>query len=340
MPEIMKLTVDPKSGAVASVLGPVVQSTSKEPEKPIVEAKTETTETVVEKTEPTKDEKVLEAQRRSEEFAAKARRERELRQRDEKGKAEVARARAEFEAERAAFAKDKAEYDEYKRLRANAKNDPDPFFKHVFGDNWYDVATEFKASGKLPEVIARSAADEKVQALKTELEAKLEALNKTQADRDNEAKKAREDAAKAQMQADLQQWAGEVIDYVKSKPTDFELINVEGQAGFNLVVQLIEANYWKTRNETGTGVTMSTQEAAERVEKWLTEQHLKRAQAKKFAGEKKPEVKTEEKKAGQVRTLSNGTVTQTISSLSRSRTDSERMKRAMDAMDAVRDGTK
>lgn len=146
-----------------------------------------------------------------------------------------------------------AEFQEFKKLKANAKSDPISALEKL--GLTYDEITDYVISGKHTK-------DPSVRAL----EEKLANLEK-------EAKEREENAKKELETAQLKQFQEQIKAECLKAPDEFELVNVWG--AHNLVYSVIQAHYDKTEE------ILPIQEAAKKVEAHLEEE------SKKYQGSKK-----------------------------------------------------
>lgn len=148
---------------------------------------------------------------------------------------------------------DYQEYLEFKKLKANAKADPLALMEK-FGLS-YDELTDYVISGK----------HTKDPALRT-LEEKLERFEK-------EAKEKEENAKKALEEAQLNNFKESIKAKCLEKADDFELVNIWG--AHNLVYSVIQEHYDKTEE------VLPIEEAAKKVEAYLEKE------SEKYQGSKK-----------------------------------------------------
>jgi hypothetical protein len=228
-----------------------------------------------------------------------------------------------LKAERAKFAEEQAKHVEtlkeaerIRELKANAKSNPVAYLSEVFGPNWYEVATNIKLNGGkvTPELIHAAVKDE-ISGLKKELAA-------------DSAKSAADEKARAQAEYNdmLERFRDDAMAHTKKHADKFELINLYDEHG--LVPALIEENYRKTKR------LMTTDEAAELVEKHLEEQVQKAQASKKFQSKAPSPAQGDSKRidSAQPRTLTNDMTASTPSVSSPAKTEAERMARALAAL--------
>lgn len=145
------------------------------------------------------------------------------------------------------------EFLEFKKLRANAKQDPLAVMEK-FGLS-YDELTDYVISGKHTK-------DPSVRALEEKLE-KME----------RDAKEREEKAHKDLQEAQLNQYQEQIKAKCLEKPDDFELVNIWG--AHNLVYSVIQEHYNKTEE------VLPIDEAAKKVEAYLEKE------SEKYQGSKK-----------------------------------------------------
>lgn len=186
----------------------------------------------------------------------------------------------------------------------------------------YDELTKFQLDGKMP-----NATEIKLRQLE-------EKLSKKEEDEQRAKKKSDEDQEKNQEinnQKKIAAFKEQITDYIKSNSEKYELTNINDVS--HLVFQRIEEHFHKTQNETGTGVILSVEQAADAVEKMLEEQVEKNLSAKKLAAKVVPQPKGETKQAppAQQRTISND-MTGSAPSFLPAKTERDRMSRALAAL--------
>lgn len=224
-----------------------------------------------------------------------------------------------------------AEAEKLKGLFDRAKVDVDGFHKAVYGDNWFEQVNEFKLNGTPPGVMIQSAVDERLSALRREL--------------DDKAKAEKESAAKERARQDAQEnvrFAKRVAEHVNTNAEAYPLIGLyEAHAS---VLTEIENHFKATakRNEDGTfepGEILSAKAAAEAVEKRLSGLIAKAEEwkAKKAnPGAKGETVKEALQRTAPTlrRTLSTDITASATSSKPPPVDDNERMRRAIAVWDA------
>jgi len=175
---------------------------------------------------------------------------------------------------------------EFEASKKRALENPEEIAKQLWGEDWYQKLTEYVLQGGSTKSMQDEVAVRAVKELRDELKAEKEAAAK---------------AKEAEIQASIERFNREAIDYVTSKPDLFELININ-EAQY-LVPQVIEEHYSKTQK------ILTFQEAGEMVEGYLEEQVKKNAASKKFQAKvapgAKPSEKVEQVEEKQSKTLSN-----------------------------------
>ena len=175
---------------------------------------------------------------------------------------------------------------EFEASKKRALENPEEIAKQLWGEDWYQKLTEYVLQGGSTKSMQEEASIKAVRELREELKAEKEAAVK---------------AKEAEVQASIERFNNEAIEYVTSKPDLFELININ-EAQY-LVPQVIEEHYGKTQK------ILTFQEAGEMVESYLEEQVKKNAASKKFQAKvapgAKPSEKVEQGEEKQSKTLSN-----------------------------------
>lgn len=292
-----------ENGANSEKTGGVVESA---PEAPVAAAKPE----------ETKKEEPLSAK-----FAALAKKEKAV----VKLREEVKAKEAAISAREAAIAEREAKIKEAEQLF-----DTDPFAALEKRGYTYQKLTDMILSGKTtvekkpedPVEVAKRIADD----LRKEFAEKEKA-------REEAAKKAQEEAKKKQeeeLAAAYEQYRGEVAAFVEQNSDQYELINMYGQQ--ELVIDTVNG-YYETHKRV-----LSVKEACDMVESYLDEEAKKVFAAKKYKKqqeEAKPATPKKEEPKAPSKTLSNN-MTPTMASTLPAKSESERMKRALAALNQTR----
>ena len=161
-----------------------------------------------------------------------------------------------------------------------------------------------------------------------QIQAKLESVEKQrELDRQEAQKRAQEEQAQREAQV-IQEFQGEIKSFITAKKDDFELCNLyEAQ---QLVYDTVEEYFNKTQK------ILSIPEACELVEKYLEAQVEKSLKTKKLASKVAPKTTQEAPQQSPQtprRTLSNSNYTSSTPSLVAPKVESDRMARALAALD-------
>jgi len=251
----------------------------------------------------------------------------------------IVKQQAEIKAKETAFAQREAEIAarEAKVKESESLFETDPFEALKLRGYSYEKLTDMILSGQMkvekapedPTALAKRLANE----IREEISAKEKA-------REDAAKKSIEDqkaAEAAQLEEAYAAYRSEVKDYTTQNADDYELINLYGQQ--EAIVTEVQAYYEEHKR------VLSVKEASDIVEKKLEAEVQKALGAKKFASKITPPTatKTEAKAVAEkatatktpapTKTLSNNIHTTMASTLPAS-TDSERMKRALSALNS------
>lgn len=132
-----------------------------------------------------------------------------------------------------------------------------------------DVATAVLNDGPTPELLAR-AAQHDVEALRQEL-----------ADRDRRTEEAAVEAQRAERDAARAEVRASIGHAVKTNPEKYELIAYHGEDAENLVYRAMEHAY-------GEGQELTPEEAADKVEAYLTERTEGLSKTKRYGSRLKP----------------------------------------------------
>lgn len=132
----------------------------------------------------------------------------------------------------------------------------------------YEDLTNFQlAGGQLP------TAELEIKNIKEQMAAYVERQEAEKAD----LRAQQQAQAAAQVQETLNEFKGQVAEYIKSKPDDYEMITIEGPEALDLVYSTVEAHFNRTKQ------VLPMEDAAKLVEQYLTEDaENKFKQAKKF----------------------------------------------------------
>lgn len=179
-------------------------------------------------------------------FAAVARREQALQRQRE----QIAQEKAAVAAEKAAIAQARQDMDA--RYGTKPKTPQEALERYGFS---YQDATQHALNPAAPptaEQLARATQEE------------LAEFKRQQVERETNAAKAAEQQATAQVQETLQSFQGEIEEFVKGNPGEYELIALHSAQ--NVVYDTVEAYHSKTGN------VLSIKEASDLVEKYLVKQ--------------------------------------------------------------------
>lgn len=171
--------------------------------------------------------------------------------------------RQKFAEERKSAKAEQAEYEEWKKLKADKLRNPDKYLKADYGENYYDLITKLKVEGAPPADLIASEMDERFKSVEQRLAEKEAALEKRL--QDIQAQEARKES---------DAYLSKAVDYVKSNAEKYEWLNFFGEQA--RVTEAIRAHYTKTakRNADGSiepGEVLSYEKAAEMLEKEISE---------------------------------------------------------------------
>ncbi len=250
-------------------------------------------------------------ERASERFAALARKE-----------AEIVRRQREMKSREVELQKQAEAIKAFESFKQSAKLKPLDALKEL-GLTYEDV-TSYVLNGEKPTPVdeARAVRDE------------LEAFKKQQAEERARAVAAEKDRAARESASLIEQFRGEVRDFVAKNADAYELTALYKQEA--LVAQVIESHYAQQKGQEKR--LLSYAEAAEAVEKHLEDEVRKAQTAKKFAAKAAPApdpattpaaTETQRKST----TLSNALTASTPAATNRARTEEERVAAAIAAME-------
>lgn len=250
-------------------------------------------------TEAAEQQKQRDAQR----FATMARKERALFAKQEANKAKEAELNKKWQ-----------DVQDFEKKLSSIQTNPGGVLAKALGPDWYEKIVEYKLNGgqPTPAQVAQEV-DEKLAAFK--------------ADQIKEA----EVRQKQEHESAMADFRNEVKDFVTQNQAEYELTSI--QQAHNLVVWTIEENFRRTRK------VLSVKEAADLVEQHLVEQHKKLSAAKKLQSHPASSVvpvATPPAEPAPPRTLSNGMTASTPSLSLPAKTEKERIRRALAALDASR----
>lgn len=192
----------------------------------------------------------------------------------------------------------------------------------------YQKLTEMVLSGR---IAPDKAPEDPIQYAKGIEEKLRKEFADKEAKKEADAKAAAESAKKQQeeeLKAAYESYRQEVNSFTKENAAEYELINMYGQQ--ELIIDTVNGYYEKNKR------VLSVKEASDLVERHLEDEAKRALTSKKFSPKNdapvKNNLKEEPKAAQQTKTLSNN-LTPTMSSTLPAATDSERMKRALAALD-------
>lgn len=232
----------------------------------------------------------------------------------------------EREQAKADAAKDKAELEEYRQLRADRLRNPGKYLTKDYGDDWYNKLTKYQLEGAPPADLIASELDERTSQIRKETTTEVDKLR-------NELKQRDADEA-VRAKREYEQGA---IQFAKSSPDKFPLINEFKEYG---TIPGVIAQHYQESAAKGKPELWSHEEACAEVEKRLaTVESLFEARFKKKHGIKDaPAAPAKRNEPPQRRTLSND-MTAPSEDWTPPKDDRERMARVnarLDAMAAAR----
>lgn len=243
----------------------------------------------------------------SEKFAVLARKEKSI----VKARQEIAALKADFERERKDWNENLEEFKRWKKIKENAKLDPDAYLNEAGLS--YGYLTEKALKGEKidgNEILARA-------------EAKIAALEKKLEERDAKLKEDQTQQASQDVINRRETFFSNVNDWISAQGDAYELINMHNQH------QIVRAVIEEAANRKKD---ITVKEAADKVEAYLAEQIEKAVSSSKKFKEKYVPKKIEEKKEPGAPTLNNSMNTTTPVSPGMI-TDQERTARALAALE-------
>lgn len=238
-------------------------------------------------------------------FAALAKRERMLFQRDR-----------DLQGREARLAAVEEEIAQLKAIKTAARQNPMEALKYLGTD--YKTITDYVLNNeKLP-------AEYQINQVKEELRGEVELLKKQ---REEDYKKAQERESQDYDRVKVE-FIENCNDYARSNLDKYELINLN--EAFNLIPAVIEQNFYKTQKESGKGRILSIDEACDLVERHLEGRVEANIKSKKWQAKATPQPKEEGKQPSPntLSTLTNNMTSSSASVLS-PQNEADRMKRAM-----------
>lgn len=209
------------------------------------------------------------------------------------------------------------EAEAYLAEKAKAKENPVEALKAL---GWsYDQITNFMLNDnkRTPEMIA------------TEARQEVENLRKEQQEKEKQSLEQQKQLAIQEQQSVINNYKAQVGQYLDQNADKYETLNSVGEQ--ELVFSIIEENFLK--NQT----ILSTQEAADIAEKYYDSIIEGALKAKKWQSRLKPQDQPTQTKAKEDPgfTLTNG-MASASSNVSQAKSEEDRMKRAMAALDGVK----
>lgn len=166
------------------------------------------------------------------------------------------------------------------------------------------------------------------------VETKLDSFLKHQEEQDQRREQDKKDSEELENKRLIEEFKGEINDYVKENPDRYEFISFENSQ--ELVYLIIDEHYERTRNpETGKGDVLTIAQAADKVEEYLEQKYVKAKGLKKLQALLGPltAVKSAEKptetKSQKPKTLTNQASAVPAPIPNRILTDEERIQRAI-----------
>jgi len=167
-------------------------------------------------------------------------------------KAQIMRERA-IKQERMALTKEKQEIEAFRQAQAQAKLDPDGYLKA--GGLTYEELVNYYLNGK------KVSPESQVESVKQELERfKQEQEQKEQVMMQRQAQ-----AAAAQATEVINTFKERIGDFVHANPDKYELVNREGEEAQELMFELVEENFKRTKK------VITIEQAADLMEQYLEE---------------------------------------------------------------------
>ncbi len=170
---------------------------------------------------------------------------------------------AEREQEKKTWGEKLSEYEQFKKVKSQARLNPEAFFKEAIGDDWYDVAVGTKINAGAP--TAGSVADE-IRKVEEKLEAKFAAKEAERAK--VEAKQREQNVASAKRQL-----ANEALDFWKANAKEYPAFRGSDEQIAQMLSARIEQEYYNTeRRDPDTnellmsGRVLTMKEMADKVE--------------------------------------------------------------------------
>jgi hypothetical protein len=256
-------------------------------------------------TEAVKPEPVKPAERESSRFALLAKQERLLVQK-----------KKEIKQQEEQFNQKYNDYQSYEAAKKEARLNPIKALE-MLGVSYEDI-TNFVINGNKP------TPELEIKSLREQMEADKKAREEDKkAMLEQEKLKAEQESQKV-----IEEFNIELKNYITSNSEQYEQIVASGYE--DEVCNFVQEYFSKNQK------VLSNKEACDMVEEYLVEQSFKLASTKKLSARLKPQVPQEElatQQSSQARTLSNGLTANAGTSMLPAKTEADRMKRAMAALE-------
>jgi hypothetical protein len=253
---------------------------------------------------------------------------------------ELSTRQKEIETKTANLAKEQAEYEQWKKAREDRRRNPSKYLTQDFGDDWYEKLTKYKLEGApTGDLIA------------SELDDREEKLRKLVEEKTAEPRKELEQLRAQLAQRQQQEFEASVVAKVKAQADKFPLVDAFAEHGS--VLQEIR-NHFKATTKQGPdgnwlpGEVLTPEDAAAKVEARIADiasKFEKYFEAKKAkAGpaatpnQSNTVVSSQRNETPQRRALSTTVTASSTSTRPTPRSDREREKAAIAAMEAALQG--
>lgn len=223
-----------------------------------------------------------------------------------------------------------SKYNTYEEKRARAKLNPLDALQEL-GLN-YEEITQYILNDKKP------TAEQSVESVKEEMRRMREDYEKAQ----REERETQEKRAKEAQEQQVQAFKADLGDYIKTNADKYELLNLEGDEGVELVYETISTDWQnkiKRYNENGRigrpPKMISTEEASDLVEKFIEEKYetaYSKANKLKNKFGKAPEAEAPQAPGQMPKTLNNGLIQPSSPSSLPAKNEQDRMARALKAL--------
>lgn len=242
------------------------------------------------------------------------------------------RQRQSLEQEKQQLAADRAEYEKFKAIKANAKQNPNAYLSE--GGLSYDDVTSFNLNGGKP------TQEDELQTLRDQFKQLKE-------DQAKEKEDARAAQIQSQQQAEAQAIEGfkeDISSFLEEKKEIFEMCHRQGDIGVNDIVATINLSYkeklkdWHKGGRIGRPPgPMSIEDAAKIQEEFYEKEIIEFAKLGKIQAKLAPQPQSEGGGGGQSpkqpsKTLTNN-MASTAASVIPAKNDNDRMLRAMRALE-------